>query len=280
VSIQTFTLKSSGWLSGALTVSILTAALALNVTSALAQDTGSGSNNKATQASTATLLSRFPAGSINSVETADSALEQAAKERSAIEAKFASEERECYQRFFMNNCIDAAKERQRQALKQVRPVEIEANAFKRQERVIERDQALAEKAAQEEREKPLRLQQQQENEAAAAQKAAKAAQEEKEKSLKLQQQQENEAAAAQKAAKANQPKSVERQSGSDQRSAQHEAKLKQLQAQEVANAQQRAANVAAYEKKVREAQEHQRQVEAKKQEKERQRANKAASPQP
>lgn len=195
---------------------------------------------------TAALVARYPAGSIDSVEKAQQVLQETANQRAAIERQYTAEEAECAQKFFVNACADAAKERRRSALKQVRPIEIEADTFQRKARVIERDKALADRAAQEEQEKPERLKQQQENEAAAAQRAAS------------------------KAAEAK----PERAPVPDKRSAQHDAKVRQLQAEEVANAQKRAENIANYNAKVKEAQEHQREVAARKREKENERAEK------
>jgi colicin import membrane protein len=82
---------------------------------------------------------RFPAGSIKSEKTADAALVSVAKERAEIEARFALEERACASRFFVTSCVDQAKEHRYQALVLLRPVEIEANGFKRQERALQRD---------------------------------------------------------------------------------------------------------------------------------------------
>jgi colicin import membrane protein len=195
---------------------------------------------------TPSLLARYPAGSISSVEIADRALTEAASENSAIEARFAADERGCYSLFFANACRENARERRRLALTQVRPVEVEANAFKRRTRVVERDKALAEKRVQDERDMPLRLQKQQKRDEANSQDAK--------------------------------PVNTDRnKADAGQRTAQHEARLKRLQAEDAANAQKRADNIAAYERKVKEAEARQREVEAKKVEKERERANKQSS---
>jgi len=88
------------------------------------------------------VVSRFPPGSIQSVESANTALVDAKKERAEIEARFAQEKQDCLPKFFISSCVDKAKERRRQALLRLRPVEIEANTFKRQSRVTSRDEAL------------------------------------------------------------------------------------------------------------------------------------------
>jgi len=88
---------------------------------------------------------RFPAGSIQSADDADRALSEVKKERAAIETRFAGEERDCSSRFFINTCTDVARERRRAAMTSVRAVEIEANALKREMRVSQREKELAEK---------------------------------------------------------------------------------------------------------------------------------------
>lgn len=100
------------------------------------------------------LLATYPAGSIQSPEAADTALSKAAKARSRIQERYKREQRECYDHFFANACMDDAKERRRIALGHLRPVEIEAKAFKRHARVQERDQALATRNADNARTKP------------------------------------------------------------------------------------------------------------------------------
>jgi colicin import membrane protein len=197
-------------------------------------------------ASSTSISARYPARSIQSADMADRALADAASERSAVEARFVDEEHRCYSLFFANTCREAARERRRLALAQIRPVEVEANAFKRHMRVLERDKALADKRAEEEQNLSQRQQAQQK-------------------------QPEREPSNAQSAKRVD--------SGRDkidgtQRRAQHEARLGRLEAEEAANAQKRADNISAYEKKVRESEARQREVEARKIEKERERAHK------
>ncbi|RJG25379.1 hypothetical protein [Massilia cavernae] len=79
----------------------------------------------------------------NSVAEADSKLETAATRRAAIEAEYAASEQVCYTKFFVNNCLDRAKEKRRSELAVVRAVEIEAEHFKRKEKADERDRQLA-----------------------------------------------------------------------------------------------------------------------------------------
>ena len=78
-----------------------------------------------------------------SVEEADAKLKQSASEREAAEAEFAVRELECYDKFFVNNCLDKAKEKRRLILVRLRAVDAEANYFKRAESVRLRDIDLA-----------------------------------------------------------------------------------------------------------------------------------------
>lgn len=194
------------------------------------------------------LVNRY-AGGIASVEVAERALADVHKERSGIEARFAADERACYTEFFANSCVENAKERRRAALVEVRKVEVDANAFLRQARVNERDRALEEKRVAQERKQAERLKQEQ------------AAGPAKQKKTHMRE-----------PAREPAPASA---SPIDTREARHEAKLKRLEAQDRADAQKRADKVAAYERKVREAQERQRQVEERKREKERERASRS-----
>ncbi|WP_402718979.1 hypothetical protein [Janthinobacterium rivuli] len=78
-----------------------------------------------------------------SVDEADAKLKQVASERAAAENEFAVRELECYDKFFVNNCLDTAKEKRRLILVRLRAVEAEANYFKRAESVRLRDIDLA-----------------------------------------------------------------------------------------------------------------------------------------
>lgn len=96
----------------------------------------------------AVLAQRYPAGSIGSLATAEQALEAVSKARAEIERVHAAEQRSCYPTFFTTSCLDKAAERRRQGLAILRPIEIEAEIFRRRARVIERDRELAESARQ------------------------------------------------------------------------------------------------------------------------------------
>ena len=49
----------------------------------------------------------------HSVEQADARLAQVKKDRDAVEAEFSARESVCYDKFFVNACIDKAKEQRR-----------------------------------------------------------------------------------------------------------------------------------------------------------------------
>lgn len=164
-----------------------------------------------------------------SVEEADAKLKVAASEREAAEATFAAREQECYTRFFVNNCLDKAKEQRRVTLVRLRAVEAEANHFKRAESVRLRDLELA--RTQEEARADL------EQRTAATPTPLKVV-----------------TPQSPAAAPAPAGKSLA------QRQAEHEARLKKEQAQEAAQATQRAAREAAYAARQAEAAKRQARV--------------------
>jgi hypothetical protein len=195
-----------------------------------------------------------PPPPVTSVAQADQQLAAVARERAGIEARFAERERVCYDKFFVNRCLDEAKERRRSALAAQRAIEVQAERFKRQAVVDERDRKLA-KA-----EKKYR-----EEEAAMAAQPPQPSREVQE-------------------APAPRAPTV------PGRVAERNAKLKAAQAKEAADAQKRAQNVRDFERRKAEVEERQRDVArrkaeraaklAKKAEEEAARAAKAANPAP
>lgn len=164
---------------------------------------------------------RVPAS--HSVEQADATLAQVAKDRAAVQERYAASEKLCYDKFFVNNCLDQAKEIRRAALAELRAVEVEASHFKRQDSVDKRDAELAERARKDAEDEALRMQQ--------APKAAKEL--------------------------AEAPRAPQPGPSAAEREAAHESKVQRQQAAEAANAGKRAANVAAFEKKALESQQRQ-----------------------
>jgi hypothetical protein len=203
---------------------------------------------------------RHPAGSIRTVEAADDALREAEAQRQSVEARYFAEQNECYDRFFVSRCLEQAAERHRVALQRIRPIEIEANTWKRRAKVDERDRNLElqrEKNQEEARERAAQQRQRDAETAARVERNARAAEEAAAKS-----------------------RAHEGQAG--RRVAEHEARLRQKQAEEAANAELRARKVEEFEEKKRASEARQRELAATRAEKEKRRAERegAATPTP
>lgn len=82
----------------------------------------------------------------HSLEQADARLLQVKQDRESVEAEYSAAEQLCYEKFFVNNCIDKAKEQRRLRLAELRAVEVEASHFKRQNAVEVRDRELEDRA--------------------------------------------------------------------------------------------------------------------------------------
>lgn len=156
-----------------------------------------------------------------SLAEADRKLAEARERRAAIETEFASSEQVCYNKFFVNSCLEKAREKRREGLAVVRAVEVEAELFQRREKAKARDRALAEA--------------QKEFEAEAAQRAANPRPERVEEP-------------------APPPKPIAAQVN---REAANAAKLKRIAEKEAAEAGKRAENVARFEKKRQESERRQ-----------------------
>lgn len=74
---------------------------------------------------------------------AEQRLAAVAAERRAIGERYAEREAVCYDKFFVNYCLDEAREQQRVALLEQRAIEIEASRYLRQAKVDARDRAIA-----------------------------------------------------------------------------------------------------------------------------------------
>jgi len=172
-----------------------------------------------------------PPPPVTSVAQADQQLAAVARERAAIEARFTERERVCYNKFLVNSCLDQAKEGRRTALAAQRTIEVQAARFKREAVVEERDRNLldAEKRYQEQE---ARL-----------------------------------AAQAPRPAPDVTPAPPPRPSTVPGRVAERNARLKQAQQHEAADAEKRAENVRAYEQRKADAAERQRRVAQRKAEK-------------
>jgi hypothetical protein len=78
-----------------------------------------------------------------SVQQATLKLQQVAAMRAAIEAEYGASEEISYAKFFVNNCLDEAKEKRRSALAVQNAIEDEAQYYKRKADVDERDREVA-----------------------------------------------------------------------------------------------------------------------------------------
>lgn len=78
-----------------------------------------------------------------SVADAKRRLVSVSEQKAAIEAQFAASEQECYNRFFVNSCLDQAKEKRRSALAYQKAIDIEAQQFQRKTTADERDLEVA-----------------------------------------------------------------------------------------------------------------------------------------
>ncbi|CAL61923.2 Conserved hypothetical protein [Herminiimonas arsenicoxydans] len=190
------------------------------------------------------VVGRYPAGAIKTQETADSALEDVKQARANIEARFNAEQHACYPKFFATSCLNKAKERRRVDLLTVKPIEVEANAYIRHARVVERDRRLTEKAAENEGKAIL----QQAPGEGKTDDAGKSIHEQNSVSRDAQRK-----ARADAQAKKNEKQAEKQQS---------------LKANEAAEEQKRAANIRRYEEKVKESAARQKEILEKKAEKE------------
>jgi len=177
----------------------------------------------------------------HSVEQADARLRQVEKDREAVEQEYAASEQVCYGKFFVNACLDKAKDARRMRLAELRSVEVEANGFKRRQAVELRDRDLEDRAQKD-----------------AAEAAHLAAQ-----------------AKAPKAEADDKPAPAPAAVSLQQRQAQHEARERQRAAREATEAPERTANVAEFERKQAAAAKRQQEIAARlaeKEEKKRRRA--------
>lgn len=201
---------------------------------------------------------RYPPGSINSVETADRALAEVGRERNAVQARYAQQEQNCNPKFFSSSCMEAADDSRRQALRQLRAIEIEANKVKRQAKATARDEELAVKRERE-----------------------GASREERDAARNFPMPGSGPQDAAPQPADKPLPSGKPR---SGDRVAEHEEKMRAIREKEAAEADKRAKNVANYERKVKEAEARQQEVAKRKEEKarkleeKRQRAEAAQKP--
>ncbi|WP_225202790.1 hypothetical protein [Herbaspirillum sp. alder98] len=205
------------------------------------------------------LAERYPAGSIKSEQTAAAALAQGADDRRVLATQYVLDQRECYAKFLVSSCLEDAKDRKREAEKSIKQVEIEANTYRRQAQVDDRDQSLAAQHANDQAETARRVQEQKDRQAA----TERHTRESDGKRAQVQQR-------------------IDQSQGQapDARIREHEARVAQQQAEDAARAPEREANAAARQQRIKDAEQHRQEVERKKAESERERADKKRSTQP
>ncbi|AGW89801.1 MULTISPECIES: hypothetical protein [Cupriavidus] len=172
--------------------------------------------------------------------------------------RFAAAEHECYGKFFVNRCIDQAKEIQRGELQVLRTRELEVGEAERAHRAAERDREQALRRAEFEASQPKR---------AASEQSSREAFEKKQQEQQLRDAQ-RQGEAPQRAANAQ----AYQQKQSD-------ARMKEAQQKGAAQAQQRQENVKAYEAKQRDLEQRQKELEERRA-KAKEQQNPASAPRP
>ncbi|WP_051294087.1 hypothetical protein [Pseudoduganella violaceinigra] len=181
----------------------------------------------------------------HSIEQADARLLQVKKDREAVEAEFSTSEALCYEKFFVNACLDKAKEQRRMRLAELRSVEVEASHFKRLNVVEVRDRELEDRAQKD-----------------AAEAAFNAANPK-----------------PPKASPAARPLPKPAAVSVEQRQAEHDARERARLAREAADAPKHAAQAVEFERKKAESEKRQAEIKAKLAEKEEKRKRRAESAQ-
>jgi hypothetical protein len=165
-------------------------------------------------------------------------------------------EHDCYGKFFVNHCLDNARNEMREKRQQIRQEQLALDDEQRAERATERDQQTAIKQAQYEADAPNR---------AATEKSNQQAFEDK--------QRQNALAAAQRNAEA--PQRAANQAAYDQKQADYQKKLDDARARGVQDAQEREVKAQRYDQKQQDAATHRAEVEARQKEAARKQQEKA-----
>src|SRR5205085_1876339 len=87
----------------------------------------------------------------SSPEQAQQAIDQAVRERAALEERSVREQRLCYDKFLTTACLDRVRERRRVGMANLRDTEVAARAWLRKDKADRRDVALEEKRVADER---------------------------------------------------------------------------------------------------------------------------------
>ncbi|SAL68196.1 lipoprotein [Caballeronia peredens] len=170
--------------------------------------------------------------------------------------RFGVKQHDCYSTFFVNHCLDNARNEMRTTRQQIRQDQLALDDEQRAERAKQRDQQAAIKQAQYEAEAPQR---------AANEKSSQQAYEDK--------QRQNALAAAQRNAEA--PQRAANQAAYDRKQADYQKQLDEARARGVQDAQERELKAQRYEQKQQEAAQHRAEVEARQKEAARKQQEKA-----
>lgn len=203
--------------------------LALFAQCAAAQDSGAAALTPAGQEQTA------------SIATIEAAQQNAQREIARIESQYTQDEQACRTQFFVNACRDSAKERRRTALQPAHRMQVEADTQMRRLHAAERDAALADRNRKQ---------------------VLEATEMEQKAQIKAEENTRKQEYIAEKNQQLLQD-GTPRLQPSAHRSPGHP------QVDPAVDAQKRARNVAAYEKKIQDAEAHQRDLAARKAEKDR-----------
>lgn len=104
--------------------------------------------NRTISTDMAVLAERYPPESIQTWSLSRTALTDVAAARDEIEERSKRGQARCFKKFFVANCMDEVKDQQRIDLSFLRKIEIEANAFQRKAKAVERDESLSERQRQ------------------------------------------------------------------------------------------------------------------------------------
>lgn len=195
------------------------------------------------EAAPAPVSAAAPAGQPQPAQPDFSAQHAAIDNRKAwAEYRYREAEYKCYDKFFVNACIDSARDKRHTELKAIRVKELALDDAERRARAQAREQRMAGKRAQDAAEAPAREAEQKQN---AADYAAKQAEHQRRVT-------ERTGEAPQRAANAQ---------AYGQKQAEHQQKLDEARAAAQQNAAERAQNVKKYEQKQKDAAAREKQLE-------------------
>jgi len=90
---------------------------------------------------------KYPAGSIQTNDAAEVAIEESKAAQDRLENWYVVSEHHCYNTFFVNDCLKRIKIERREYLPTLQRISLESQALQRQLKVMERDRETAKKQA-------------------------------------------------------------------------------------------------------------------------------------